>query len=114
VTSQPPITAVTTPPISSVGTQAPVQVVEQYWNDMNVGDFQSAWSLGGSNLQSSAGSESNFAAINAVAVGTTSAIVSYVNSSQAYVQLRSGGLSFIGTYTVSNGVITSASVQRTS
>ena len=103
-----------TPPSTTPALSAPAQVVQRYWDDMNTGNFQEAWNLGGSNLQSSVGSESAFAAQNGSAVGTTSVTITGASGAQVNVNLSSGGHTFFGSYTVSNGVIVSGNIQKTS
>jgi hypothetical protein len=124
--NQPPVTAATppsnapassapaTPPSATPTSSAPAPVVQRYWNDINTGNFEDAWSLGRSNLQPSVSSESAFAAQNVSAVGTTSVTITGVVDNQVYVNLSSGGNTFSGSYTVFNGIIVSGNIQKTS
>lgn len=105
-------TTTSTPPPSMPAT--PAGIVMAYWGDMNAGNFQDAWRLGGDNLQGSVGSESAFAQANASAVGTSSVTVIGDSGSTVTVLLTSGGNYFSGSYQVSNGAIQSANISRVS
>lgn len=91
-------------------------VVEEYFADINAGDYAGAWSLGGKNLQG--GSYDSFVAGFATTAFDSVTIVSTTGDT---VQMRLDALQtdgshryFAGTYTVRDGVIASADVQQTS
>lgn len=92
----------------------PVDVVLSYFAAINSGDYKAAWSLGGSNL---GGSYAAFAAGFADTVRDTVTVVSVQGASVkvALVSLQRDGTqhTYHGSYTVSGGVITSATVQQT-
>jgi hypothetical protein len=120
-------TAATTTPASAPPAPAPAQpaktnpsaVVDQFYQDITNGDYSAAWALGGSNL---AGGES-YADWEAGYSGTTASIdiSSYgsfsgdtVWADLAATQDDGSVKTYYGTYTVTNGVITSADIRETS
>jgi len=109
------VTPTTTPPTSTPAASSlgPSQTVADYWNAVNVGNYQEAWALGGDNLQAADGSASQFGVNNADEVGTSAVNVTGVNGEEVYVDLTTAGATYSGYYVVSNGVITSANIQQT-
>jgi pyruvate/2-oxoglutarate dehydrogenase complex dihydrolipoamide acyltransferase (E2) component len=98
---------------------SPSAVVDQFYQDITNGDYSAAWALGGSNL---AGGES-YASWEAGYSGTTAGIdiSSYgsfsgdtVWADLAATQDDGSVKTYYGTYTVTNGVITSADIRETS
>ena len=113
-------------PPQPVAPAAPVQpqftssiaVVSQYYQDITDRNYSAAWSLGGSNLSGGVGYDAWVAGY-----GTTASITLYSQSDwgsgkvTSYLSaLQSDGTTrtYYGTYYVSNGVITSASIAQTS
>jgi hypothetical protein len=98
----------------SPGSQDPASVVLAYFAAINAQDYQQAWNLGGENLDSTYQSfVSGF-----TNTSQDSATAQDIDASTASVQLTAtqtdGSVqNFSGTFTVVNGVITSASMQQT-
>ena len=92
----------------------PDNVVQNYFAAINSGHFRTAWNLGG---RSFGGSYAAFAAGFADTVRDTVTVVSVEGDSVAVtlVSLQSNGTqhSYSGSYTVVDGVITSATVRQT-
>ncbi|MFC6067753.1 hypothetical protein ACFP4F_35115, partial [Streptomyces ochraceiscleroticus] len=122
VTTRPGSSAAHTPPSSQhsegARTSAPATVrdpaatVEAYFDAINAGDYQEAWELGGKNL---GGSYSSFTDGLADTVQDTVQILGVdggvVTVHLDALQTDGSVRSFAGTYTVSEGVITGASVR---
>ncbi|PYC65898.1 hypothetical protein C7C46_32000 [Streptomyces tateyamensis] len=90
-------------------------VVQQYYQDITNHDYAAAWALGGSNIAGSSYAQyvAGFATTASISLGT----VSQFNSSQVqavlYATQTDGTVKvFQGTYTVTNGVLTGASIQQ--
>jgi hypothetical protein len=86
--------------------------VLEYYDAINAHDYQTAWALGGDNLSS------NYAAYVQGYAGTTSVTVSILSTqgstvSVSIVAMENNGaqVTYQGTYTVQNGVITGANIQ---
>jgi hypothetical protein len=101
-----------------------VSVVDQFYQDITDQDYLAAWNLGGDNLNGDSG-DSGYSGYSGWVAGydTTASIALYdaaaFGSDQvtAYLNaLQSDGSTrtYYGTYTVSGGVITSASIVQTS
>lgn len=93
----------------------PSTVVEQYFADINAGDYNGAWAIGGKNLQG--GTFDSF--VQGFAT-TASDSVTIVSTNGDTVQMQLDALQtdgthkyFAGTYTVQNGVIVAADVRQT-
>jgi hypothetical protein len=95
-----------------------IAVVNQYYQDITDRNYSAAWALGGSNLSGGVGYDAWVAGY-----GTTASITLYSQSDwgsgkvTSYLSaLQSDGTTrtYYGTYYVSNGVITSANIARTS
>jgi len=104
--SKPPSSSSSSPEIS-----APADVVQEYFDAINAGDYQRAWDLGGKNLDSS---YSHFVAGFADTVQDTVTITStdgnVVSMTLDAEQSDGSTKTFEGTYTVEDGVITDANV----
>jgi hypothetical protein len=95
-----------------------IAVVNQYYQDITDRNYSTAWALGGSNLSGGVGYDAWVAGY-----GTTASITLYsqsdwgsgkVTSYLSALQSDGSTRTYYGTYYVSNGVITSASIARTS
>jgi hypothetical protein len=95
-----------------------IAVVNQYYQDITDRNYSAAWALGGSNLSGGVGYDAWVAGY-----GTTASITLYsqsdwgsgkVTSYLSAVQSDGSTRTYYGTYYVSNGVLTSASIARTS
>ena len=93
----------------------PSAVVEQYFADINAGDYAGAWAIGGKNIQG--GSFTSF--VQGFAT-TASDSVTIVSTNGDTVQMQLDALQtdgthkyFAGTYTVRDGVLVAADVRRT-
>jgi len=109
---QPTTTTVVQPPPSAA---TPSAVVEQYFADINAGDYAGAWAIGGKNIQG--GSFTSF--VQGFAT-TASDSVTIVSTNGDTVQMQLDALQtdgthkyFAGTYTVRDGVLVAADVRRT-
>ncbi|AUI57576.1 hypothetical protein [Amycolatopsis sp. BJA-103] len=125
VVAAPPQTVYATPPTTRTIYPAPApapaipvaQTVIAYYDAINRGDFSTAWSLGGQRL-----AKGGTLASYAKGYATTSwaaLTVTSVSGNTVYVDLSArqtdGSLrTFSGSYTVSNGAITSANMKRIS
>ena len=139
VANQPPTPAPTTPaattpapqPAKTVYVQAPAApaapaepayftnstaVVQQFYQDINNGDYSGAWALGGDNIGGSdyAGWVAGYDTTVSVTLGTFSAFGSdQVQASLSALQSDGTTNTYEGTYTVSGGVIVAANIVRT-
>ena len=95
-----------------------IAVVNQYYQDITDRNYSAAWALGGSNLSGGVGYDAWVAGY-----GTTASITLYsqsdwgsgkVTSYLSAVQSDGSTRTYYGTYYVTNGVIASANVARTS
>lgn len=95
-----------------------IAVVNQYYQDITDRNYSAAWALGGSNLSGGVGYDAWLAGY-----GTTASITLYsqsdwgsgkVTSYLSAVQSDGSTRTYYGTYYVTNGVITSANIARTS
>jgi hypothetical protein len=95
-----------------------IAVVNQYYQDITDRNYSAAWTLGGSNLSGGVGYDAWVAGY-----GTTASITLYsqsdwgsgkVTSYLSAVQSDGSTRTYYGTYYVTNGVITSANISRTS
>ena len=95
-----------------------IAVVNQYYQDITDRNYSAAWALGGSNLSGGVGYDAWVAGY-----GTTASITLYsqsdwgsgkVTSYLSAVQSDGSTRTYYGTYYVTNGVITSANIARTS
>jgi len=100
---------------SSPGLSDPVAVVTQFYADITAHDYGAAWALGGDNIAGT--SYANWAA----GYGTTAAIAvtaaedsgsDQVTASISATQTDGSVRSYSGTYTVQDGVITSAQITQ--
>ena len=108
----PSTTTVVQPPPSAT---SPSAVVEQYFADINAGDYASAWAIGGRNLQGG-----NFDSFVQGFATTVSDSVTIVSTNGDTVQMQLDALQtdgthkhFAGTYTVRDGLIVAANVRQT-
>ena len=91
-------------------------VVQQFYQDINDGDYSGAWALGGDNIGGSdyAGWVAGYDTTVSIALGTFSAFGSdQVQASLSAVQSDGTTNTYEGTYTVSGGVIVAASIVQT-
>lgn len=113
-TEDTPTEQTTTEPTTTDATD-PVTVVQDYYNAVNQGDYQTAWRLGGSNMSSDYSSFVQGYATTTntdVTVTGTSGDVVDVNLS---AQWNDGSWHyFTGNYTVENGVIVHGTLSKTS
>jgi serine/threonine protein kinase len=114
-TAASPGTPVTTPPAPPAPnpTPGPAQVVTSYYAAINGHDYATAWNLGGKNLSNSFSSFSEGFADTA----SDTVTVDSVSGDTAFVHLHAvhndgSAADYSGSYTVDNGVITGASIQR--
>jgi hypothetical protein len=112
VAPPPATTTVVQPPPAAA---SPSAVVEQYFADINAGDYAGAWAIGGSNLQ-----HGTFDSFVQGFATTASDSVTIVSTNGDTVQMRLDALQtdgthkfFAGTYTVRDGVIVAADVRQT-
>ena len=92
-------------------------VVQQFYQDINNGDYSDAWTLGGDNIGGSdyAGWVAGYDTTESVSLGTFSAFGSdQVQASLSAVQSDGITNTYEGTYTVSGGVIVAATIVQTS
>ena len=91
-------------------------VVQQFYQDINDGDYSDAWALGGDNIGGSdyASWMAGYDSTVSVYLGTFSAFGSdQVQASLSAVQSDGITNTYEGTYTVSGGVIVAASIVQT-
>ena len=91
-------------------------VVQQFYQDINNGDYSAAWALGGDNISGS--NEADWAAGYDTTVSVTLGTFSALGSDQVQASLsalQSDGTTdtYEGTYTVSGGVIVAANIVQT-
>ena len=93
-----------------------INVVEQYFYDLGIGDYTAAWTLGGDNI---AGTDygswvAGYATTTSVTLDSDTDVGGGgVQVTFDATQSDGGATSYAGTYYVSNGVITSASITQT-
>ena len=93
-----------------------VNVVEQYFYDLSIGDYTDAWTLGGDNI---AGTDygswvAGYATTTSVTLDSDTEVGGgAVQVTFDATQSDGGATSYAGTYYVSDGVITSASITQT-
>jgi hypothetical protein len=103
------------PPASIVNAEA---VVTQFYQDITDQDYSAAWALGGSNVSNGVGYDAwvaGYGTTQSVSLGT----FSYWGSDTVQVAISAtqtdGSVNtYSGTYTVENGIITSANIKQTS
>ncbi len=91
-------------------------VVQQFYQDINDGDYSDAWALGGDDIGGSdyAGWVAGYDTTVSVSLGTFSAFGSdQVQASLSALQSDGTTKTYEGTYTVSGGVIVAASIVQT-
>ena len=91
-------------------------VVQQFYQDINNGDYSAAWALGGVNISSSNEAEwaAGYDTTVSVSLGTFSALGSdQVQASLSALQSDGTTNTYEGTYTVSGGVIVAANIVQT-
>jgi hypothetical protein len=91
-------------------------VVFQFYQDITNGDYASAWALGGKNIGGT--DYKDWAAGYATTAGITLSTESEWNSTTVYAtlvatQTNGSVYTYSGTYTVTNGVITTANIVKT-
>jgi len=92
-------------------------VVLQFYQDITNGDYSDAWALGGDNI--GGGDYAGWVAGYDTTASVTVTAVSDYNATTVYATISAtqddGSVrTYAGTYTVSNGVITSADISQTS
>ena len=104
------------PPAYNSPPQADLNVVEQYFYEISSGDYSDAWAMGGVNI---AGTDYN-TWVAGYATTTSVTLDSDTDLGNGAVQVTftatqsdGGSTSYAGTYYVSGGVITSASITQT-
>lgn len=103
------------PTPSASATSGPASVVTSYYNALDTGDYQTAWNLGGKNLDSSyAHFVSGYSGTEQVTVTVLWAQGDTVSVDIDSEQSDGTDSTFSGTYTVAGGAITSADIQQTS
>ncbi len=93
-----------------------IAVVQQYYEDISNHDYAAAWALGGKNIGGSdySGWVKGYATTASIYLGTTSTFGSNQVRAVIYaVQTDGSTKTYEGTYTVSGGVLVSASIQQT-
>ncbi|MGA2828957.1 MAG: hypothetical protein ABSF03_22915 [Streptosporangiaceae bacterium] len=91
-------------------------VVQQFYQDINEGDYPAAWALGGDNIGGSNEAEwaAGYDTTVSVSLGTFSAFGSdQVQASLSALQSDGATNTYEGTYTVSGGVIVAANIAQT-
>jgi hypothetical protein len=91
-------------------------VVQQFYQDINNGDYSAAWALGGDNISGSNEAEwaAGYDTTVSVSLGTFSALGSdQVQASLSALQSDGTTDTYEGTYTVSGGVIVAANIVQT-
>jgi len=93
-------------------------VVLQYYQDISDHDYQAAWAIGGDNLNGGSGYDSWVAGYDTTAYVNVTAYGTYSDGT-VWTTLTAGQTdgsvrTYSGTYTVTNGLIVSASISRTS
>lgn len=91
-------------------------VVQQFYQDINNGDYSAAWALGGDNISGSNEAEwaAGYDTTVRVSLGTFSALGSdQVQASLSALQSDGTTDTYEGTYTVSGGVIVAANIVQT-
>jgi hypothetical protein len=112
-TTQPPVQAPAAPAPQFVNAEA---VVAQYYQDITDQNYQAAWLLGGNIIGGSdyAGWVAGYATTASIALGTASDFGSDQVQAALYATQTDGSVrSYEGTYTVTSGVITAASIVQT-
>lgn len=112
-TTQPPVQAPAAPAPQFVNAEA---VVAQYYQDITDQNYQAAWLLGGNIIGGSdyAGWVAGYATTASIALGTESNFGSDQVQAALYATQTDGSVrSYEGTYTVTSGVITAASIVQT-
>ena len=93
-------------------------VVTQFYQDITDRNYQAAWALGGDNLNGGVGYSkwvAGYATTASISLGTFSSPNSdQVSVSLSAVQTDGSTTTYLGTYTVQNGVIVSANITQTS
>jgi hypothetical protein len=93
-------------------------VVTQFYQDITNHDYQAAWALGGDNLNGGVGYDNwvaGYATTASISLGTFSSSGSdQVTVSLSADQTDGSTTTYLGTYTVQNGVIVSANITQTS
>jgi len=90
--------------------------VQQFYQDINNGDYSDAWALGGDNIGGSdyAGWVAGYDTTVSVSLGTFRAFGSdQVQASLSALQSDGTTNTYEGTYTVSGGVIVAANIVQT-
>ena len=92
-------------------------VVQQFYQDINAGDYSDAWALGGDNIGGSdyTGWVAGYDTTVSISLGAFSAFGSdQVQASLSALQSDGTTKTYEGTYTVSGGVIVAANIVQTS
>lgn len=105
------------PPATSQYTNA-LSVVDQFYQDITDHNYSSAWSLGGDNLSGGVGYDAwvaGYATTVSITLYDTAnfgsgEVTAYLNA----LQSNGSATTYYGTYYVTSGVITSASIAQTS
>lgn len=109
----PPVQAPAAPVPQFVNAEA---VVAQFYQDITDQNYQAAWLLGGNNIGGTdyANWVAGYATTASIALGTASNFGSGQVQAALYATQTDGSIrSYEGTYTVTNGVITAASIVQT-
>jgi membrane protein involved in colicin uptake len=113
-TSVPVVAAPTQPPQPSANPEA---VVDQFYQDITNGDYADAWALGGANLAGGADYNTwvaGYATTTSITLDTQSQWNATTVQADITAQQSDGGqTTYSGTYTVEDGVITSANITQT-
>ncbi|MFB8210188.1 hypothetical protein [Streptomyces sp. NPDC056010] len=97
------------------GTEGPAETVQRYYDAINSADFATAWELGGKNFGASYSDYvSGFAETARDAVSVTDAQDDTVYVDITAYQTDGARYAYTGTYTVLDGVIVDADIERTS
>ncbi len=111
------VPAAPTPPAEPAYFTNSTAVVQQFYQDINDGDYSDAWALGGDNISGSdyAGWVAGYDTTVSISLGTFSAVgTDQVQASLSAVQSDGSVKTYEGTYTVSGGVIVAANIVQTS
>ncbi len=113
---QAPAAPAPAPPAEPAYFTSSTAVVQQFYQDINDGDYSDAWALGGDNIGGGdyAGWVAGYDTTVSVSLGTFSATGSdQVQASLSALQSDGTTNTYEGTYTVSGGVIVAASIVQT-
>jgi hypothetical protein len=105
--------AQSTQPVQATQGASAKAVVDQFYQDLNAHDYQAAWQLGGSNLSGGAGYGAwvaGYATTASTSASTVQDDDGTVSVNITATQTDGSVKTYVGTYTVANGVIVAAHI----